>query len=51
MSDVFWTAPLEYVRMKAVPFIVTAAIFAVFAAVTVVLVVRTLRGRDDGGDS
>ena len=49
MGDLFWVAPFEYVRMKAVPFIVTAAIFAVLVALTATLVVRSLRGRDDGG--
>ena len=51
MSDLYWTAAFEYVRMKAAPLIATAVIFIVFTAVTAVLVAKSLRERDGGGDS
>ena len=50
MNNVFWKVYPIYLKIETVPLAVAAALFAAMVAVTAVLVVKTLKGRDSGDD-
>ena len=50
MDDLFWKVYPIYLRLETAPLVIASALFAAMIAVTAVLVVKTLKGRDAGDD-